>query len=72
MITSAHAVRELLVDLERALLQQFHRKQRGVGDRHDLVVVAVHHERRHVDDLEVLGKVGLPEGLDALVGILSP
>src|SRR5262245_1783235 len=38
-----------------------------VGDRHDLVVVAVHHERRHADALEILGEVGLREGLDSVV-----
>ena len=37
------------------------------GDRHDLVVVAVHDERRHADDLQVFGEVGLREGLDAVM-----
>ena len=63
----AHAVRQPLVDLERAVLQQLRRQQRGVGDRHDLVVIAVHHERRDPDDLQILGEVGLREGLNAVV-----
>ena len=63
----AHAVREFLIDLESALLQELHRQQRGVGDRHDLVVVTVHDERGDVDHLQVLGEVGLREGLDAVV-----
>src|SRR3712207_1114046 len=63
----AHAVRESLVDLECALLQQLDREQCRIGDRHDLVVVPVHHEHRHVDDLQVLGEVRLREGLDAVV-----
>ena len=66
-VGGAHAVREARVDLERAVLEQLDRQLGGVGDRHDLVVVAVHDQRRHVDRLEVLGEVGLREGLDAVV-----
>src|SRR5262245_33193116 len=40
----AHAVRELLVDLQRAVLEELDREQCRSGDRHDLVVVAMHHE----------------------------
>ncbi len=39
----------------------------GIRDRHDLVVVAVHHQHRDVDPLQILGEVGLGEGLDAVV-----
>ena len=63
----ARHVRKTLVDLQRCLLQQLCREQRRIGDRHDLVVVAVHDERRHVDDLQILGEVGFREGLDAVV-----
>jgi len=51
----AHAVGELLVNLERAVLE-LRRQPCGIGDRHNLIVVAVHHERRHIDALEVRGK----------------
>jgi hypothetical protein len=63
----AHAVRQARIDLQRGLGQQLGRQRRGVGDRHDLVVVAVQHERGHVDLLQVLGEVGLRERLDAVV-----
>ena len=62
-----HAVRKALVGLQRAVLQQLGRQRPGVGVGHDLIVVAVHHQHRHVDLLEVLGEVGLRERLDAVV-----
>ena len=46
----AHAMREFLVDLQSALLEELCREQRGIDDRHDVVVVAMHNERRHVDE----------------------
>src|ERR1044072_6057732 len=48
------------------------RLSRGVMDRHDLVILAVHNERWHIDLFEVLGEVGFGECLDALVGVLEP
>src|SRR5262249_51199565 len=47
-VGGAHAVRETLVDLERRLLQKLHRKQCRIGNWHDLIIVTVHDERRHV------------------------
>jgi len=35
-------------------------------DRHDLVVVAVHNERRYVKLLEVFGEIRLRKSLDAV------
>ena len=62
-----HAVRKALVGLQRAVLQQLGRQRRRIGIRHDLVVVAVHHQHRHGDLLQVFGEVGLREGDDAVV-----
>src|SRR5690606_37478406 len=66
-VCRAHAVRELLVDLERAVLEQLHRLERRVRDRHDLVVITVQGERRHLDGLQVIGEVRLGERGDAVV-----
>ncbi|CAG9194520.1 hypothetical protein BGLA2_1110064 [Burkholderia gladioli] len=66
-INRQHAVREAGVGFQRAVLQQLDGLQRGVGDRHDLVVLAVQHQGRHRNRLQVLGLVGFREGLDALV-----
>ncbi|MNR43711.1 hypothetical protein D3C85_1623600 [compost metagenome] len=41
-----------------------------VVDGHDLVVLAVHDQRGHIDLFQVFGEVGFGEGLDALVGVL--
>src|SRR5260370_2673903 len=38
--------------------------------RNDLIVLSVHDQSRHVELLEVRGKIGLRESLDALVGVL--
>ncbi len=41
-VNGAHAVRVPLVDLKCPILNQLRRDQRGISDRHDLVVIAVH------------------------------
>ena len=38
-----------------------------IGIRHDLVVIAMHHQDRHGDLLEVFGEVRLGEGDDAVL-----
>ncbi|MCY1173935.1 hypothetical protein D9M73_141180 [compost metagenome] len=38
-----------------------------IGDWHDLVVLAVHHQHRQTDLLQVLGEVGLRKGNNAVV-----
>jgi hypothetical protein len=47
------------------------RLHRRVLDGNDLVVLAVHDQGRDIDLLEVLGEIGLGEGLDAFVGVLE-
>src|SRR6059058_3234902 len=55
-VRRAHAMWELLVDLQGALLEELRGQRRGIGDRDDLVVVAMHDEGRHVDEFQVFGK----------------
>src|SRR5262245_65084089 len=55
-VRRAHAVREPFVDLQLALFEELDGQQRGIGDRDDLIVIAMHDERRHVDDLQILGE----------------
>src|SRR3954468_19841302 len=62
-----HAVWESFVCLQRAVLHELGGQRSGVGVGNDLVVVAVHHQYRHRDLLEVLGEIGLGEGNDAVV-----
>ena len=42
----------------------------GDVERHDLVVVAVDHQRRHIKSLQVLAEIGGRERSDGVVGIL--
>ncbi len=65
LVRRAHAVRRALVDLQRRALDDLGREQRRGADRHDLIVVAVQDQRRHVELLQVLGEVGLGKRLDA-------
>jgi hypothetical protein len=41
------------------------------GIRYDLIVVAVHHQNRHGNLLQVLGEIRLREGDDAVVVCLG-
>src|SRR5262249_50310399 len=60
-----------IVDLLRALDEPGRLPSR-VLHRDDLVVLAVQDQGRDIELLEVLGEIGLGEGLDALVGVLEP
>jgi hypothetical protein len=71
LMRSRDAVRcTWIVDFLRAL-DESGRLRCRVLDRDDLVVLAVHDQSRDIDLLEVLGEIGLREGLDALVGVLE-
>src|SRR5437762_2701566 len=63
-VRRAHAMRELLVDLQGALPEELRGEQRGIGDRYDLVVVAVHDEGRHGADQHQLGNTALAVARD--------
>ena len=60
-------MRRALVHDELCILHDLRREQRRILDRHDLIVVAVQDQRRHVDLLQVFGEVRFRERLDAEV-----
>src|SRR5262244_3190340 len=60
-----------VIDFFRAL-DEPSRLLRRVLDWNDLVVLSVQNQSRDVKLLEILGEVGLGEGLDALVGVFGP
>jgi hypothetical protein len=62
-----HTVRCARVHCELRARYELGAQQPGVADRDDLVVVAVQHERRPVDLLEVVREIGFRERFDALV-----
>src|SRR5260370_16561576 len=59
-------MRSPVVNLEGGALDDFGRKRRRGDNRDDLIVIAVKDQGRHVELLEILGKIGLREGLDAV------
>src|SRR3984957_12527552 len=67
-----HPVRQTLVNLQRTVLQELGSQRACVGERHDLVILAMHHQNRNGDLLEVFGEVGLRQGLDAVILGLGP
>jgi hypothetical protein len=56
-----HAVRVILVCFERAVLEELGGEWAGRLVRHDLVVLAVHDQNRHVDLFQILSEIGLRE-----------
>ena len=55
------------IEPRRGILKQLRGKRPGICEGNDLVVLAVHHECGHIDLIQVLGEVGLGEGLDAVI-----
>lgn len=68
----AHAVREAGIGFQRAFFQELDRQHSGIGERHNLVVLPVQDERRHVDPRQVFREVGFGKGLDAIAVGLDP
>ncbi len=66
-LCGGHAVREALVGLQRAILEQLCRQRPGVRIGNDLIVVAMHYQDGHRDLFQVFGEVGLRERDDAVV-----
>src|SRR4029453_5696673 len=42
-------------------------KRDPIGERNDLIVIPMHHQRRNADRLEILGEISLRERLNAVV-----
>ena len=55
LVGRAQAVRGTLVDLQGRALDEFGLELAGGGERHDLVVVTLKDECRHVDLLQIRG-----------------
>src|SRR5215467_7469842 len=67
LVGRAHPVRGPPVDLQRRVLHPLRREHRGRADRHDLIIVTVEDQRRHIDLGEIRGEIGLRESFDAEV-----
>src|SRR5665647_2274963 len=59
------------IDLQRRVLDEFRREHGRSRDRHDLIVIAVDDQRRHVQLLQVLSEIRLGEGFDGIEFVLE-
>lgn len=64
----AEAVRTAGINFQRGIRHKLRRSTDG----HDLIIIAVNHQRRHIEFFQVFGEVGFREGLDAIIRILEP
>ena len=62
-----HPVRQAGVGFKRPMLQKLDGPCSGRGERANLVVLAMHHQDRNVDHLEIVVKLGLGKGFDAVI-----
>src|SRR5215813_1017233 len=62
-----HLVRRALVDLELFVLDDFGRQHGRRADRHDLVIVTMKDQRRHIEFLEIFSQICLGKRLDAKI-----
>ena len=60
-------MRKALVDLQCCILQYFRGLGSRSGDRHNLIVVAMHHEHGDFDFLQIFGEISFRESLDAVI-----
>ena len=67
LVRRAQTMRGALIDLQNCAFDELGLEQASVGERHDLVVVALNDQGRHVELLQVLGLVSFGERLDAEV-----
>ena len=65
LVRCAQTVRGTLVNLQRGAFDHFGLEPAGVTYRHNLVVITMYYERRHVDLLQVFDLISLGECLDA-------
>ena len=62
-----HPVRQAGVGFKRPVLQKLDGPCSGRGERANLVVLAMHHQDRNVDHLEIVVKLDLGKGFDAVI-----
>src|SRR5438034_4100640 len=66
-VRGGHPMRKALIGFQSAILEQLCRQRRRIGIRHDLIVIAMHHQHRYGDLLQVFGEVRLGKGYDAII-----
>ena len=65
-------MRETRIELQSGVLKELDLEQGSAFVRNDLVVFALHDERRHIDALQIFSEVRFRERLDTIVVGLGP
>ena len=66
-VGGGHAVREPGICFQGSVLQKFDGAGAGSWEGTDLIVLAMHHQNGHVDDLQIVVELGFREDLDAVL-----
>src|ERR1700733_10862567 len=67
-----HAMREAWIDLQLSPFNDLCGECPSICKRNDLIVIAVHHQRRYIDLIEIFGEVGFRECLDTVIMPFDP
>jgi hypothetical protein len=67
-IGGGHIVRKARINLQGSFLQDLRGHETRSADRHDLIVIAMHHQHGNVGLLQVLGEIGFRERLESRSG----
>src|ERR1700709_1528674 len=65
-LSRTHAVWKARINLQCRPFNNLRGKQTRCNDGHDLIVVAVKDESRHIELLEILGEISFRKRLDAI------
>lgn len=67
LIVTMDTVGRTGIHAQGAVSHALHRLRSGIVDRHDLIIVAMRDQDRHVESLQVFGEIGFRERLDAVI-----
>src|SRR5258706_2087994 len=67
-----HAMRKTGIEFRSRILEQLGGKGSRISEGHDLVILSMHYQCRHIDLFEILGEVGFRKCLDTVVLRFNP
>src|SRR5258706_14295470 len=72
LVRGRHAMRKTGIEFRCGILKQLGGKRPSISEGHDLVILSMHHQCRHIDLFEILGEVGFRKCLDTVVLRFNP
>src|SRR5882672_5197917 len=72
LVRGRHAMRKTGIEFRCGILEQPGGKRPSISEGHDLVILSMHHQCRHIDLFEILGEVGFRKCLDTVVLRFNP